>query len=134
MLSCVIYFVSSRRRHTRGALVTGVQTCALPISTYVAGSEPCKGTNRRIERGACPGSRVAAPLVSAGNFPFIGSPCSATGWIVAVPKTHEGPRHRRRLSILREEVFPAFCICSFAVKRVIGKASCRDGGGRYVSI
>src|SRR3546814_7480880 len=24
-------FVSSRRRHTRGALVTGVQTCALPI-------------------------------------------------------------------------------------------------------
>src|SRR3546814_4573724 len=24
-------FVASRRRHTRGALVTGVQTCALPI-------------------------------------------------------------------------------------------------------
>src|SRR3546814_8041508 len=28
------FFVSSRRRHTRCALVTGVQTCALPISTY----------------------------------------------------------------------------------------------------
>src|SRR3546814_3768783 len=27
----VIFFVSSRRRHTRCALVTGVQTCALPI-------------------------------------------------------------------------------------------------------
>src|SRR3546814_11757840 len=27
----VCFFVSSRRRHTRGALVTGVQTCALPI-------------------------------------------------------------------------------------------------------
>src|SRR3546814_9630107 len=26
-----ILFVSSRRRHTRCALVTGVQTCALPI-------------------------------------------------------------------------------------------------------
>src|SRR3546814_5658973 len=25
---------SSRRRHTRGALVTGVQTCALPICTF----------------------------------------------------------------------------------------------------
>src|SRR3546814_4845719 len=25
-------FISSRRRHTRCALVTGVQTCALPIS------------------------------------------------------------------------------------------------------
>src|SRR3546814_5825854 len=28
-----IFFFSSRRRHTRCALVTGVQTCALPIST-----------------------------------------------------------------------------------------------------
>src|SRR3546814_10317866 len=29
---CVCFF-SSRRRHTRCALVTGVQTCALPISS-----------------------------------------------------------------------------------------------------
>src|SRR3546814_8666197 len=31
LFSCVFFF-SSRRRHTRCALVTGVQTCALPIS------------------------------------------------------------------------------------------------------
>src|SRR3546814_2894844 len=33
MFECVVYcfFFSSRRRHTRCALVTGVQTCALPI-------------------------------------------------------------------------------------------------------
>src|SRR3546814_6234863 len=34
MLCCfygVFFFFSSRRRHTRCALVTGVQTCALPI-------------------------------------------------------------------------------------------------------
>src|SRR3546814_2714101 len=30
-LLCVFFFFSSRRRHTRCALVTGVQTCALPI-------------------------------------------------------------------------------------------------------
>src|SRR3546814_2239976 len=30
MIACVFFF-SSRRRHTRCALVTGVQTCALPI-------------------------------------------------------------------------------------------------------
>src|SRR3546814_7667671 len=30
MLCCLVFF-SSRRRHTRCALVTGVQTCALPI-------------------------------------------------------------------------------------------------------
>src|SRR3546814_2680005 len=29
-----IFFFSSRRRHTRCALVTGVQTCALPILGY----------------------------------------------------------------------------------------------------
>src|SRR3546814_6481518 len=28
-----VFFFSSRRRHTRCALVTGVQTCALPISS-----------------------------------------------------------------------------------------------------
>src|SRR3546814_7983156 len=28
---CYCFFFSSRRRHTRCALVTGVQTCALPI-------------------------------------------------------------------------------------------------------
>src|SRR3546814_9881443 len=34
MLVCVfvVFVFSSRRRHTRCALVTGVQTCALPIS------------------------------------------------------------------------------------------------------
>src|SRR3546814_2427221 len=30
------FFFSSRRRHTRCALVTGVQTCALPISGFGA--------------------------------------------------------------------------------------------------
>src|SRR3546814_10856104 len=32
-----MFFVSSRRRHTRCALVTVVQTCALPISSPGAG-------------------------------------------------------------------------------------------------
>src|SRR3546814_4344231 len=32
ILLYVLFFFSSRRRHTRCALVTGVQTCALPIS------------------------------------------------------------------------------------------------------
>src|SRR3546814_2570897 len=38
----VCFFFSSRRRHTRCALVTGVQTCALPIlcAKPVVGDEP----------------------------------------------------------------------------------------------
>src|SRR3546814_1815378 len=34
MLMCFLFFFSSRRRHTRCALVTGVQTCALPIYSF----------------------------------------------------------------------------------------------------
>src|SRR3546814_9463404 len=30
-----VFFFSSRRRHTRCALVTGVQTCALPIFLFI---------------------------------------------------------------------------------------------------
>src|SRR3546814_12682899 len=33
-----VFFFSSRRRHTRCALVTGVQTCALPISIWTRAS------------------------------------------------------------------------------------------------
>src|SRR3546814_3208932 len=33
-ISTLLIFFSSRRRHTRCALVTGVQTCALPICAY----------------------------------------------------------------------------------------------------
>src|SRR3546814_8726457 len=39
----VCFFFSSRRRHTRCALVTGVQTCALPIfdmGQYAHGNQP----------------------------------------------------------------------------------------------
>src|SRR3546814_10059252 len=42
----LFFFFSSRRRHTRCALVTGVQTCALPIC-----STTCRAASQRdIER------------------------------------------------------------------------------------
>src|SRR3546814_3266999 len=39
-VSCLSFFLSSRRRHTRCALVTGVQTCALPISVLLVITSP----------------------------------------------------------------------------------------------
>src|SRR3546814_17786130 len=51
------FFFSSRRRHTRCALVTGVQTCALPISAPEARAEV---------------DRVAVPLQRGGAH---GLPC-----------------------------------------------------------
>src|SRR3546814_6024144 len=38
----LFFFFSSRRRHTRCALVTGVQTCALPILISPAASAAAK--------------------------------------------------------------------------------------------
>src|SRR3546814_14339269 len=47
----LVFFFSSRRRHTRCALVTGVQTCALPISfrNHAGFHEDCTvGIGRRL--------------------------------------------------------------------------------------
>src|SRR3546814_1157971 len=43
-----MFFFSSRRRHTSCALVTGVQTCSLPISTKVVLSDPISLRLRRV--------------------------------------------------------------------------------------
>src|SRR3546814_6918712 len=49
------FFFSSRRRHTRCALVTGVQTCALPIYPHA-----------RTRQGSAR-QRRAAPVLSANG-------------------------------------------------------------------
>src|SRR3546814_1947951 len=60
-MSCYIYifvtyvFFSSRRRHTRCALVTGVQTCALPIYR-----------SSRVDHRACAARIVGARLAAIG--------------------------------------------------------------------
>src|SRR3546814_1316192 len=53
-----LFFCSSRRRHTRCALVTGVQTCALPISVSNA--------IRRSRAG------LSDPNRPIGSFLFLG--------------------------------------------------------------
>src|SRR3546814_1274643 len=40
----MMFFFSSRRRNTRCALVTGVQTCALPILGFAAYTDGSKST------------------------------------------------------------------------------------------
>src|SRR3546814_3956260 len=58
---CVVismFFFSSRRRHTRCALVTGVQTCALPIS-------PHAGESARMYPGLHDEARWSLPEILA---------------------------------------------------------------------
>src|SRR3546814_2318354 len=59
-----LFFFSSRRRHTRCALVTGVQTCALPIPGRIVDGSP------QVSRlDAAGGVTVTRPDQSArGNY------------------------------------------------------------------
>src|SRR3546814_2756098 len=64
----VLFVCSSRRRHTRCALVTGVQTCALPISITAHGEDipmlRSPGNARRVRRNPLPASTSAGPLAA----------------------------------------------------------------------
>src|SRR3546814_1977412 len=59
------FFFSSRRRHTRCALVTGVQTCALPICTHTGSSEISSAADdlaRRTEQQAAALQQTSAAM------------------------------------------------------------------------
>src|SRR3546814_8660773 len=50
---CLFFFFSSRRRHTRCALVTGVQTCALPIFLEAGRRRNDRSLRAEWRRRAC---------------------------------------------------------------------------------
>src|SRR3546814_1595843 len=72
------FFFSSRRRHTRCALVTGVQTCALPICPLRLARREREQRRRGVGGGE---DRVAQPLRLPG-----------------LEGDEFGARHRRRRS------------------------------------
>src|SRR3546814_16480771 len=47
---CLQFCFSSRRRHTRCALVTGVQTCALPISSSSSSSSSSMSSTSSVDQ------------------------------------------------------------------------------------
>src|SRR3546814_9496934 len=64
------FFFSSRRRHTRCALVTGVQTCALPIYNNEFGRPNLNGYFRTYE-AVTPDGRNRGyhkPIMIAGGY------------------------------------------------------------------
>src|SRR3546814_6016492 len=85
MLFMCIFFFSSRRRHTRCALVTGVQTCALPIYLKAAHKDPA-------------GTETTRDLVSdpQGSFSFSQSiPLSAVAGNYSLAVTVVGSTNPR---------------------------------------
>src|SRR3546814_2488742 len=62
----LFFFFSSRRRHTRCALVTGVQTCALPIFSQLSKVRPPNSSRSR--------ARICGQTCSADSQRFISRP------------------------------------------------------------
>src|SRR3546814_1221095 len=79
MSVCFSFFYSSRRRHTRCALVTGVQTCALPICGVAqadntawgagssAGNDYIEIRHSGEEYGGDYGSQIAGDAIATGD-------------------------------------------------------------------
>src|SRR3546814_10115775 len=93
LLQCLVvvcvFFFSSRRRHTRCALVTGVQTCALPISPTRRPSAPA------LPESAATTKSPPEKLKPPSRF--------ASGAAISVPpyRTARPPLARRRSSAPR---------------------------------
>src|SRR3546814_5194938 len=99
----LFFFFSSRRRHTRCALVTGVQTCALPISDDARQfrPHPAAAQPHRLNRKSNGETRVNAVL----SFTPTSADRQERGTLIAVH-------------------------CSGSSE--IGRASCREIGCQYV--
>src|SRR3546814_6126268 len=64
-MSCCFFFFSSRRRHTICALVTGVQTCALPIGRMGARLQRHSPAGDRSMKKNVASQIIGAQMVSA---------------------------------------------------------------------
>src|SRR3546814_17651612 len=75
----MLFFFSSRRRHTRCALVTGVQTCALPIYPDPAGAFDqalaCSPKRKRLLAEA-DAARAQAKVAKASALPQLSAQMS----------------------------------------------------------
>src|SRR3546814_14281030 len=122
-----MFFFSSRRRHTRCALVTGVQTCALPISGLKC----------------VPGKPIVNSIsMKEGEEPFLehARKCMAYGAAVVVmafDEVGQAETMERKIEIC-ERAYKLLTGIGFPPEDIIfdpnkiGRASCRERVCQYV--
>src|SRR3546814_19264691 len=128
----VFFFFSSRRRHTRCALVTGVQTCALPIYVSLPAFRPFSS----------PRASLPQALRQPRCLPPFSPPASSrrvSPWLRLPPAR---PRRPSSPWTLRQASSPASLDHGRCHDRSrgparglllqLGNASCRDGGCQYM--
>src|SRR3546814_11095186 len=126
--SCARPFFSSRRRHTRCALVTGVQTCALPILYLLQGTAPlaCKRPACMLRGDIVPDDEITVvPDMPQHRVRAIKIPERAPDHALAVRWRKPVDPRRLHLHSVGEH---------FAGARAIGRASCRARVCKYGTI
>src|SRR3546814_5044501 len=113
------FFLSSRRRHTICALVTGVQTCALPICQQRnLGHEP-ESTVKIIEAEAARDRislRIIDPAGQIGEsfLPFLFGQLRNHGnapvWTFRMARLWRTEEHTSELQSLRRTSYAVFCL------------------------
>src|SRR3546814_7270788 len=107
------FFFSSRRRHTRCALVTGVQTCALPISAPPsrrhnarAGSPTCRSESADVQRVEQSLAMAAGLRLRLGEFIGI----DGAGRAHMGDKEFRSEEHTSELQSLMRISYAVFCL------------------------
>src|SRR3546814_4615549 len=102
---CGVFFFSSGRRHTRCGLVTGVQTCALPISPALV--VPGKGgtvVHAELRNGA------GMIMCGSATLPDPADPWSAAAFGIYVRVDDVDARHARAVARSEERRAGKECV------------------------
>src|SRR3546814_1216189 len=117
----MIFFFSSRRRHTSCALVTGVQTCALPISPASASTgavgapawDACGGMDWQPASDSAAASRETARI----EWRMANRPAAGRSSSLAKPGDRQSPvaaqrseEHTSELQSLMRTSYAVFCL------------------------
>src|SRR3546814_1649312 len=102
------FFFSSRRRHTRCALVTGVQTCALPISAV---AHECEILAEIVDGDGTATQRLRDAVESFARRALQG-PYLAYAFIAepADPDVERSEEHTSELQSLMRISYAVFCL------------------------
>src|SRR3546814_1830040 len=114
----MVYFLASRSRHTRCAVVTEVHTCALPSSVKRTGGNKARGEFRRysgkLGRAIRPGAVRTGTRRQAARFgrsePRLGE--GGTGAIRGVSRADDqrSEEHTSELQSLMRTSYADFCL------------------------
>src|SRR3546814_5063388 len=93
-MNMLIFVFSSRRRHTRCALVTGVQTCALPISKGKTDFE-AKLRKKTLTSGCAQGTVFGDLMERFEEIALSETAVIKTSWLYQLTKTINRSEERR---------------------------------------